>query len=212
MTNANDTTSFEARLTPVLSAAYSVAWYLTNDTEQTERLLEDAVSLACSAFRDRPVVDSYTMWFLGILCDHYVRQDLDCEAVANLTVWEEAADLGMTAMPPRHGRAARGADEDSGLDALEPAEVATLFARMPVIYRIICVLYFLEGLSYAEIAVLAGCTREVARTRLHRGLRWLRYAAHASRSTRIACDPEVHNCERPYHNYLFHGVNARTPY
>jgi DNA-directed RNA polymerase specialized sigma24 family protein len=203
MTIANDTTSLEARLTPALSAAYSVAWYFTNDAEQAEKLLEDAVRVARSAFRDRPVVDDYKMWFLGILCDRYVRQGSDCEAVVNLTVWEEAPDLGMAAMPPLHGRVARGAEDDSRLDALEPAEIAALFVQMPVIDRIICVLYLLESPSYAEIAALAGCTREVARVCLHRGLRWLRYAAHASRTPWLSCDSEGRRSERPYSGYLF---------
>ena len=54
-------------------------------------------------------------------------------------------------------------------------EIAGAFAELPVAYRAICALYFLDEFSYLEMADIIGCSLETLRSRLHRGRKMLPY-------------------------------------
>ena len=54
--------------------------------------------------------------------------------------------------------------------------IVTAVNRLPEEYRIVCSLYFVEDLSYEEIASVLACPIGTVRSRLHRGRKMLQKA------------------------------------
>jgi RNA polymerase sigma-70 factor, ECF subfamily len=69
------------------------------------------------------------------------------------------------------------------LRALSEQQIVEGFSRLPVEDRIVCALYFMDDLSYAEIADVVGCPVTTVRARLRRGRTAL------SRTLRAAAPP-----------------------
>jgi RNA polymerase sigma-70 factor (ECF subfamily) len=171
MSVCEDLVGFEASLTPIMGTAYGMAWYLTNDSEQAEALLQNVAARAFAAFGSYQPGDNFRAWFLRFLCTEFLHMS-PADSTSDLAAWETAADLLLNSS----GNSLDFGDETTAnlaFDSLETGEIAAAFVRMPKPYRLICALYFLADWSYSEIADLAGCTCEVARIRLHRGRRWL---------------------------------------
>jgi RNA polymerase sigma-70 factor (ECF subfamily) len=62
------------------------------------------------------------------------------------------------------------------LERVEAEQVHQAIATLPEDYRVVSTLYFMEELSYQEIAEIVGCPVGTVRSRLHRGRRMLQKA------------------------------------
>jgi RNA polymerase sigma-70 factor (ECF subfamily) len=63
--------------------------------------------------------------------------------------------------------------------ASDAQEVAGLLARMPMQYRIVVVMRFMDGLHPKEIAEVLGESVNAISVRIHRGIQWLKKQAEA---------------------------------
>ena len=54
--------------------------------------------------------------------------------------------------------------------------MSTAIEELPEEYRVVSVLYFMEDLSYQQIAEILGCPVGTVRSRLHRGRKMLQKA------------------------------------
>jgi RNA polymerase sigma factor (sigma-70 family) len=159
----NDARSFEAAVLPWLDAGYNLARWLLRDEAAAEDVVQEASLRALRYFASLRGHEARP-WFLGIVrnaCFSYLKQ--------------------------RSGRSEQSGFEDDALEGLQyaagltspdPAEIllrgreralldAAILALSPALREVI-VLRELEGLDYAEIALIASVPMGTVMSRLSR--------------------------------------------
>lgn len=164
---------FETLLTPVLENAHRVARHLTRNSADAEDLVQEAALLALKGFGTFERGTNFRAWFLRILVNAFYSNwrkkrgatiSLDDEE-APLFLYEQTAAAGLH----------RG-DSDpaqSFMRRFEAGEISKALDSLPLEYRSVCTLYFIEDLPYQTIATVLGCPVGTVRSRLHRGRRLL---------------------------------------
>ena len=90
---------------------------------------------------------------------------------------DDTPDLYIYARSGEAGFPTQGPDPAAQLlEALGTERVVEAIGRLPDEYRIVSTLYFMEDLSYEEIARIVGCPVGTVRSRLHRGRKMLQKA------------------------------------
>jgi RNA polymerase sigma-70 factor (ECF subfamily) len=164
---------FETLLIPVLDNAYQVARHLTRNSADAEDLVQEASLLALKGFGTFEAGSNFRAWFLRILVNAFysnwrksrgVTISLDDEE-APLFLYEQTAAAGLH----------RGDSDpaESFMRRFEAAQISRALESLPLEYRSVCTLYFIEDLSYQTIASILGCPVGTVRSRLHRGRRQL---------------------------------------
>jgi RNA polymerase sigma-70 factor, ECF subfamily len=161
---------FESYLTPVLKPAYGTAYYLTRNREDAEDLVQTTALRAFAAFDTFQPGTNFKAWFLKILTNGFLNQCRQNRRRPELVGWEAAQEAYLC-----------DAVQDTTLrdQSMEPAtelmarltqeQITAAFARLPEEFRLVCTLYFMEELSYQEIAEILDCPIGTVRSRLHRG-------------------------------------------
>jgi RNA polymerase sigma-70 factor, ECF subfamily len=168
---------FEALLAPIVANAYRVAYHLTRHRDDAEDLVQEAALQAFRAFGSFRPGTNFRAWFLRILTNlHYQRHRksrrepavVDLEDAPELYLYTQTAKAGLHQL----------ADDPAALvlDRLDAGLVMEALGQLPEDYRIAAALYFVEELSYEEIAAAVGCPIGTVRSRLHRGRRLLQKA------------------------------------
>lgn len=150
--------SFEQAVLTHLGAGYSLArWLLRNDPDAEDALQE--ASLRAHRFwpAAQPVQDPRA-WFLRIVRNVCASQGPRLESLDEPAEIVDSAPL---------------ADERL-ISAATAAQVGACIEHLPPIYREVLVLRELEGLSYAEIAVVTESPEGTVMSRLLRGRALLR--------------------------------------
>lgn len=171
---------FEDLLRAILPGAYGVACNLTGDRAEAEDLLQDAALLAFRAFGSFAPGTSFKAWFYKILTNrHFERHRRATRRPATVGL-EEATDLYLYHRTAEAGLHA-GCDDPAGLlmSKLTTEQVIGAIASLPEEYRAVATLYFVEDLSYPEMAAVLGCPAGTVRSRLHRARRLLQRALWA---------------------------------
>jgi RNA polymerase sigma-70 factor (ECF subfamily) len=171
------TASFEAQLAPVLERAYAAAWHLTRNRAEAEDLVQEAALLAWRGFGSFTPGSSFRAWFLRILTNRFISDyrrsrrrgtTVDVEDVPEFSLWKQSREAGLHQM---------GSDPVEVLTGrLDAEQIAAALDQLPEEYRVVAVLYFVEDLSYQEIATMLEIPVGTVRSRLHRGRRLLRQA------------------------------------
>ena len=182
---APDEHSFEALLASVMDRAYSLASHLTHDRDDAADLVQTAALQAFRAFHQYQPGTNFRAWFLRILTNCFLAQyrmtkrrprPTAIEDVEPLVLYDRAAELGLLTQSP--DPAARV------LENLGVADIQAAIHALPDDFRLTCALYFVEQLSYQEIAEVTEVALGTVRSRLHRGRRllqrelWTRARAH----------------------------------
>jgi RNA polymerase sigma-70 factor (ECF subfamily) len=162
---------FENLLIGMLEAAYRLAFRLTNDKQDAEDLVQEA---ALRAFRFRHSFQrgtSFKAWFYRIVVNQFYtstrRKKNTTTSLDDLTdahenfLYSRSADAGLLRpdADPSAGVLSRMAEDD----------VARALAALPDEFRTVSTLYFIDDLSYQEIADILGIPIGTVRSRLHRG-------------------------------------------
>jgi len=152
-------THFEAVLVPHLAAAYNLARWLTRNDHDAEDLVQEAYLRAFKSFDGFRGGDGRG-WILAIVrntCYTWLQQNRSQELA---DVFDE--EVHTVDDPSRNPEAAllQGVSAQLLREALE---------KLPVEFREILVLRELEGMSYREIANLAGIPVGTVISRLARG-------------------------------------------
>jgi RNA polymerase sigma-70 factor, ECF subfamily len=170
-------TSFESLFAAVFRVAFGVAMRLCRNQADAEDLVQDAALLAHRAFATFMPGTNFRAWFLKILTNCYYskrRREKSRPVTSDL---DDTPDLYIYARSGEAGFPTQGPDPAAELlDALGTERVVAAIRRLPEEYRIVSTLYFMEDLSYEEIARILECPVGTVRSRLHRGRKMLQKA------------------------------------
>lgn len=164
---ACDLESFETHLAAVVKTAYGVALRLTGERGRAEDLVQEASLLAFRAFASFTPGTHFKAWFLKILTNchlgHCRRRQVPTAPLDDdpeLYLYTRTAELGL------HSLCA----DPAGLlmSKMTSEHVAAAIAALPPEYGAVAVLFFMEDMSYPEIAEVLDCPVGTVRSRLHR--------------------------------------------
>ncbi len=167
---------FEALLIDVLPHARSCARYLTLDEAEADDLVQEAALLALANASSFRLGTNFRAWFIRILKNaFYMRLRRDRRWV---TVSPDSFGFQNARSEwEKTGRALPGVvplPAEACVTARETRQVLRAIARLPDPFRAVAELYFLDDLTYLEIAERLGCPVGTVRSRLHRARKALR--------------------------------------
>jgi RNA polymerase sigma-70 factor (ECF subfamily) len=172
---------FEALLQPVLEPAYRAAYHLARNTADAEDIVQEASLLAWRNFASFEPGTNFKAWFQRIVMNVFLTR---CRAErrrgTSVPLIPDDGDNDRTAADVRWAREGRDAAE-AVLGGMDIETIQAALASLPVEYRSVAVLYFVDDLSYEQIAETLECPVGTVRSRLHRGRRllWKRLEATA---------------------------------
>jgi RNA polymerase sigma-70 factor (ECF subfamily) len=172
---------FEALLQPVLEPAYRAAYHLARNTADAEDIVQEASLLAWRNFASFEPGTNFKAWFQRIVMNVFLTR---CRAErrrgVSVPLIPDDGDNDRTAADVRWARDGRDAAE-AILGGMDIETIQAALAALPTEYRTVSVLYFVDDLSYEQIAETLDCPVGTVRSRLHRGRRllWKRLEATA---------------------------------
>ena len=168
---------FEALFAAVAGMAFGIATRLTRNQSDAEDLVQEAALLAFRAFASFEPGTNFRAWFFKILTNCYFskrRREKSRPVTSDL---DDTPDLYLYARSAEAGFPTQGPDPAAQLlDRMGTERVVAAIDRLPEEYRVVSTLYFMEDLSYEEIAEVLGCPIGTVRSRLHRGRKMLQKA------------------------------------
>lgn len=183
----SDSREFETLLTPVLDQAYRYALSLTRNRADAGDLVQEAVLHALKGFDTFRPGSAFKPWFLRVLTNCH-RMTWRARARRIMTVsFGESPDLFLY-----HGYGAAGlpvtGDDPAAqvVGRLSHDAVQRAIRQLPEEFRVVASLYFVEDLSYQEIADVLNVPVGTVRSRLHRARKLLQ-----ERLWRVAADEGV---------------------
>jgi len=169
--------TFESLFSGVVSAAYGLAMRLTRNQADAEDLVQDAALLAHRGFHSFMPGTNFRAWFFKILINSYYSRRRREKSRPITSDLDDTPDLYIYARSGQAGFPTQGPDPAAQLlEKLGTERIAGAISRLPEEYRIVSTLYFMEDLSYEEIAQLVECPVGTVRSRLHRGRKMLQKA------------------------------------
>lgn len=165
---------FEELFASVFTCAFGVASRFTRNQADAEDLVQEAALLAYRAFDSFESGTNFRAWFLKILTNCYYsrrRQEKRRPVTSDL---DDTPDLYIYARSGQAGFPTQGPDPAATLlDKLGTERIEKAINLLPEEYRVVSALYFVEDLSYEEIAKVLECPVGTVRSRLHRGRKML---------------------------------------
>jgi RNA polymerase sigma-70 factor, ECF subfamily len=174
MVQATTPNVFENHLLPTLNTAYRAAYSLTRNREDAHDLVQEASFRAYAAFHTFRRGGNFKAWFLRVLTNLFLNQQRRRRREVALIHWEVAPEECLMQEIHASEWDTREVDPIGVVRRKsERQEIADAFASLPQDFRTICVLYFMDELSYQEIADIVDCPIGTVRSRLHRGRKLL---------------------------------------
>jgi RNA polymerase sigma-70 factor (ECF subfamily) len=162
--------SFMRLLDPVLPRAYAAARHLARDAGEAEDLVQDAVLNAWKGFDGFETATNFRAWFLRILTNAFYDASRRRRRTPDTVSIDREPDHFLYHKLTAY-RAAQGRNDpaEAFLGRLDARQIAAALHALPEEFRAAAVLYFVDDLSYEEIAETLGCPVGTVRSRLHRG-------------------------------------------
>ena len=162
---------FEALLMEHLEPSYRLALRLTGSSEDAEDLVQEA-ALRASRFRlSFQKGTSFKSWFFRIVVNQFytnTRRKRDA-ATTSLDSLADATDIFLFARSAEAGLLRPDADPSASVvSRMAEDDVARALAALPEEFRAVATLYFMEDMSYNEIADILDVPIGTVRSRLHR--------------------------------------------
>lgn len=165
---------FEKLMSKSWRRAYNMAFQLTRNASDAEDLVQDTFLKAWKGFAtftpDRPFIN----WVLRIMQRAFLdlrRRDNPIRRAESLNGMISPSDGEVQELPIPDTSA--GPEERVLSDELA-MEVHRALRSLPEVYRVAVTLCDIEGLSYAEIALMQKTTVGTVRSRIHRGRQMLK--------------------------------------
>ncbi len=161
-------------LLPLLGPAYNMALRLTRNPADAEDLLQEAAARACQAFHQFQIGTNFRAWFYKILVncfygharrDRRRGQSVSIDDTPELYLYARTAEMGL------HDHEANPAA--TFLSWLDTEQIGKALDELPEEYRTVATLYFVEDLTYEQIAKILEIPLGTVRSRLHRGRKML---------------------------------------
>jgi RNA polymerase sigma-70 factor (ECF subfamily) len=163
---------FETLLMESLEPAYRLALRLSGNSEDAQDLVQEA-ALRASRFRHTfQKGTSFKSWFYRIIVNQFYtstrrRKNTTTTSLDSLS---DATDIFLFARSAEAGLIASDADPAANVvSRMAEDDVARALAALPEEFRAVATLYFIDDLSYQEIAEILGVPIGTVRSRLHRG-------------------------------------------
>ncbi len=164
----DDKQRFESLLKPLAGQAYRVALGLTRHPEAAVDLVQDATILAFRSFHTFELGTNFRAWFLRILTNKFLKDRtkkahpvVGLDDIEDVFLYKKATELGLL-----------GNQTDPMSLLMNSFDLETIqdaIVSLPEDYRSTAVLYFLDDMSYEEIAHILEIPVGTVRSRLHRG-------------------------------------------
>ncbi|MGE0555748.1 MAG: RNA polymerase sigma factor [Gemmatimonadales bacterium] len=163
-------------LPPVLPAVYRMALGLTGERADAEDLVQEAALNACRSFGQFAAGTNFKAWFFKIVYNLFVSQYRRRRRAGTAIPIDGAdrpdeIDLG--------GYGWHKPEVDALSRFLREGDSATILRAiegLPDGYRAVATLYFVDDLSYQDIAAVVSAPIGTVRSRLHRGRALLKEA------------------------------------
>jgi len=166
--------SFESLFAGVAKSAFGVAMRLCRNQADAEDLVQEGALLAYRSFDSLVAGTNFRAWFLKIVTNCYyskVRREKSRPVTSDL---DDTPDLYLYARSGQAGFPTQGPDPAAQLlDKLGTERIVAAIGRLPKEYQVVSTLYFMDDLSYEEIAQILECPVGTVRSRLHRGRKML---------------------------------------
>jgi RNA polymerase sigma-70 factor (ECF subfamily) len=169
--------TLEELLTPLLGAAYGTALHLARNTADAEDIVQEAAFNACRAFHQFQPGTNFRAWFFRILTNCFLYRCRRKKRGPDMVNLEDASELHLYVRAA--GAGLMGPPEDPAaavLERIDSEKVAAALGMLPVEYRMVATLYFMQDFSYQDIAEVLSVPVGTVRSRLHRGRRMLQKA------------------------------------
>ena len=168
---------FEKLLSPILGAAYGTALHMTRNRDEAEDLVQEAAILAYRAIDSFERGTNFKAWFFRILINRFRNEYRKKKREPEVGTLDDAPDLYMYVQAANEGLLGRTSDPAAlVLGQMSEDQIATAIGALPSEFRVVSALYFMEELSYQEIAEIVDCPVGTVRSRLHRGRKMLQKA------------------------------------
>jgi RNA polymerase sigma-70 factor, ECF subfamily len=161
---------FERLLTDMLAPAYRLAFRLTGDSQDAEDLVQEA-ALRASRFRSSfQAGTSFKAWFYRIVVNlFYTSTRRKRRTLTSLDSLTDASDIFLYSRSADAGLLRPDADPAATVvSRMAEDDVARALAALPDEFRTVATLYFMDDLSYQEIADILDVPIGTVRSRLHR--------------------------------------------
>jgi RNA polymerase sigma-70 factor, ECF subfamily len=169
--------TFESLFAAVMSSAYGVAMRFCHNQADAEDLVQEAAFLAYRGFDSFERGSNFKAWFFKILTNCYFSKRRKEKSRPVTSDLDDTPDLYIYARSGQAGYPTQGPDPAAQLmEALGTERIVAAVNRLPEEYRVVSTLYFMEDLSYEEIARILECPVGTVRSRLHRGRKMLQKA------------------------------------
>lgn len=164
----NRLAEFEQRALPCLDAAHNLAFWLVRSRPDAEDIVQDAFLRAFKAF-DACTGEDIKPWLLAIVRNLAYRWLAARKKAANVISLEEAVSARTGSGEGIELAAEEASAEDLLIGQAERALVAAALSELAPPFREAIVLREIEGLSYRDIANVAGVPVGTVMSRLSRG-------------------------------------------
>jgi RNA polymerase sigma-70 factor (ECF subfamily) len=183
---------FEAFLRPQLESAYRLAYRLTGGAADAEDLVQEASLLAWRGFGSFEPGSNFPAWFYRILTNAFVSRYRRSRRQGLAVALDEVPELYLWRKCAAAGREDVLADPGETLVArLDAERINAAIIALPEEYRVVAALYFVEELSYQEIAEMVSIPIGTVRSRLFRARRRLQAALwDAALALGLVTEPE----------------------
>ena len=174
----SDNTEFETLLEAILPSALTTATYLCRDADDAQDLVQDAAIQAFRQFDKFESGTNFKAWFLKVQHNCFLgRLRHDARRPQTVQVEDEdAVDSLYLFEQTRNSRAFGGDPARSFVARLEGEQIAEALRNLPVEFRTVCTLFFVQEMGYEQIAQITQTPMGTVRSRLHRGRRHLQKA------------------------------------
>lgn len=168
--------TFESLFKETLPRAYGAALHMTRNPADAEDVVQEAALQAFRAFHTFQPGTNFKAWFLRILTNVVrarYRKAKRSLATMSLDATPERCLYSRTLQAGLHRDDSPAQRFMSRVD-LEHVQAA--IEALPAAYRSVVTLYFVDDLSYEDIANIVECPVGTVRSRLHRGRKLLQDA------------------------------------
>ena len=169
--------TFETLFAGAVNSAFGVAMRLTRNQADAEDLVQEAAFLAFRAFDSFESGTNFRAWFLKILTNCYYSKRRREKSRPMTSDLDDTPDLYLYARSGQAGFPTQGPDPAAELlEKLGTERIVAAMTKLPEEYRVVSTLYFMEDLTYEEIARALECPVGTVRSRLHRSRKMLQKA------------------------------------
>lgn len=171
------TAEYEALLTPILEAAYGTAYRMTRNRDDAEDLVQEAAVQAFRAYGLFLPGTNFKAWFFKILLNCFRGSCRKRKRQPEIAPLDDVSELYMYVQTAKAGLHQQNTNPGAlVISKMSEEQIEMAIEALPDEYRAVAVLYFMEEISYQEIADILDCPVGTVRSRLHRGRKLLQKA------------------------------------